>query len=171
MKDVHIIKEILIKNMFLNIWWEQRFKQPFRKIKCYKCFLPSDPIMTIFRIDSRKTIQNLNRDFMHKEVLYKIIYRKIQQFYCPILGQWIRRLNIVDMCRYMNIKFLEGNMTNISSSYIQGWGDGCLKCSPMSRKKKKTLKVCFLFKLLTIFLIHSMPFYRFYFSHLCSLFL
>lgn len=76
---------------------------------------------------------------MHKNVLYKIIYRKIYQSYYPMLGQWRRRLNVTDMCRYMNIKFLEDNMTNISSSYISGWDDGCLQCC--SRSRKKILKV------------------------------
>lgn len=44
--------------------------------KILQMLLPSDPILTILGISSKETIQNLNREFMHKDVLYKIIYNK-----------------------------------------------------------------------------------------------
>lgn len=38
--------------------------------------LPSDQVIVFFRINSKETIQNWNREFMYKDVLYKIIFNK-----------------------------------------------------------------------------------------------
>lgn len=117
MNNVYVIKEILIKKhvskylVVVEIWTS------LLENKILQMLLPSDSVITILRINSKEVIQNLNREFMHKDVLYKIFYGKKLKAYCPILGKWIRILNIIFLYRYVNIKLLGRNMINIISNY------------------------------------------------------